>query len=106
MRALSKIFALETVGTGSSACVQQRDPNRAIGAMLANLVTPMSSDQLTPLAVLMDAMADVNRADPTSSGKLAGADYGNIANEMSQFCLDPTRGLEQFYAVIHQITGG
>jgi hypothetical protein len=47
----------------------------------------------------------VNRADPSSTAKFDGADYGNVANEMSEFCLDPTRGLEQFYAVIKQIAG-
>ncbi len=106
MRALTQIFALDQQGTGTSACSSQRDPNRALGVLLAKLVTPMASDELAPLDVLMSAIADVNRADPSSTTKLNGADYGNIANEMSQFCLDSTRGLEQFYAVIHQITGG
>ena len=60
----------------------------------------------TPLQTIMDVIGDVNRADPSLATKLDGDDYGNIANEMSEFCLDSTRGLEQFYAVIHQITGG
>ena len=54
----------------------------------------------------MNSIADVNRANPSLTTKLDGDDYGNIANEMSEFCLDSTRGLEQFYAVINQITGG
>ena len=66
----------------------------------------MSADELTPLDTLMSAVADVNRGNPSLTTKLDGNDYGNIANEMSEFCLDPTRGLEQFYAVINQITGG
>ncbi len=106
LRALTKIFELDVRGTGAATCSSQRDPNRAIGVLLRNLVTPMGADQQAPLEVIMSAMADVNRADPSSAAKLNGADYGNIANEMSEFCLDSTRGLEQFYAVIHQIIGG
>jgi hypothetical protein len=106
MRSLSRIFELDVKGTGASACESERDPNRAIGAVLGNLVTPMGSDAASPLYVLMNAIGDVNRADPGLTTKFAGVDYANVADEMSRFCLDSTRGLEQFYAVIHQVTGG
>ena len=106
MRTLTRIFEVDTkTAAGGATCSFQRDPNRAIGYVLGNIITPMSPDTLAPLDVLMDAIADVNRADPSQTTKLAGADYGNIANEMSVFCLDSTRGLEQFYAVIKQVTG-
>jgi hypothetical protein len=106
MRALTRIFELDTNGTGKNSCESERDPNRAIGVVLKNLVTPMGSDQPSPLYVLMNAIGDVNRSDPHVTTKFAGVDYGNVASEMSQFCLDETRGLEQFYAVIQQVTGG
>jgi hypothetical protein len=106
MRALSRIFELEQVGTGATACLKERDPNRVISVLLGGLVTPMGADSLTPVEVLMNGIADVNRADPSKTTKFAGTDYGNVSNEMSQFFLDPTRGLEQLYAVIRQITGG
>jgi hypothetical protein len=106
LRALTRIFELDTEGTGASACSLQRDPNRAIGVLLQNLVTPMGSDQLPPLDEVMSSIGDVNRANPALTTKFDGDDYGNVANEMSQFCLDSTRGLEQFYAVIKQVTGG
>jgi hypothetical protein len=105
MRSLDKIFAQEIQGTGADACMKERDPNRVIGILLQNLVTPMASDQEAPVEVIMSAIADVNRAAPEATTKLNGADYGNIADEMSQLCLDPTRGLEQFYTIIKQMTG-
>ena len=107
MRALVKIFEVDTTkGADGGTCSTERDPNRAIAFLLQGLLTPMSSSELAPLDVVMDSIADVNRADPSLTTKLDGADYGNIANEMSEFCLDTTRGLEQFYAVIKQVTGG
>ena len=54
--------------------------------------------------MLSDVVADVNRAYPGSQGKLDGSDYANIANEISEFCLDPGRGLEQVYAVVRAAT--
>jgi hypothetical protein len=106
LRAITRILELDIVGTGANACTSQRDPNRVISALLQFMVTPIASNELPPIDTLMSAIGDVNRANPSLTTKFDGEDYGNVANEMSQFCLDPTRGLEQFYAVINQITGG
>ena len=46
LRALSRILELDIVGTGANACTSQRDPNRAISALLQFLVTPMASNEL------------------------------------------------------------
>jgi hypothetical protein len=46
----------------------------------------------------------VNRAHPDQTTKLEAADYGNICNEISQFCLDKASGLEQVYEVIREAT--
>jgi hypothetical protein len=103
MRALDRIFAHELQKSPSGdTCVRERDPNRAIGALLKSLVTPMAADRPAPIEVIMSVIGDVNRAAPEKTTKFEGADYGNIANEMSELCLDGTRGLEQFYAVIRQ----
>jgi hypothetical protein len=104
MHAASRIFAREIVGTGDAACIRERDPNRALTVLLERLVTPMSPDRPAPLDVITSVIADVNRASPESSGKLLAHDYASIADEMSTFCLDGSRGLEQFYAVIHEAT--
>lgn len=68
------------------------------------MVTPMADNQLTPIEVIIDVVADVNRADPALTTKLDGGDYGNMANEISEFCLDPASGLEQVYEVVREAT--
>ncbi len=85
-------------------CAADRDPNGAIRVVLAALVTPMGDRAVTPLEVIADIIADVNRAAPEKTTKLDGADYGSIADEMSSFLLDKSRGLEQMYAIIKQAT--
>jgi hypothetical protein len=101
IRSMSRIF--EKTVDMQNACTKERDPNRALAAVLGNLVTPMGSG-VTPLEVIAGVVADVNRASPELTTKLQGPDYGNMANEMSEFMLDPSRGLEQFYSVIKQAT--
>jgi hypothetical protein len=68
------------------------------------MVTPAGATQLTPIEVLIDVAADVNRAHPAETTKLDGGDYANVANEISEFCLDPTTGMEQVYAVVRAAT--
>ena len=101
---LSRIFAAAKSAQGTETCSQEIDPNGAISAMLGHMVTPVSSTQSSPIEVLMDVTADVNRAHPDQTTKLDGADYANIANEISEFCLDPASGLEQVYEVVREAT--
>jgi hypothetical protein len=93
---------------GVEVCSRELDPDQVVPAALANLVTPMNGADgqptQTPLEVFMDVVADVNRADPTSTSKLTGTDYANIANEMDSFLIDPQRGMEQFYAIVRNGT--
>jgi len=65
-------------------------------------VTPIEAEKPAPIEIITDVIGDVNRASPEKTTKFDGADYGNIANEMSELCLDSSRGLEQFYAVIRE----
>jgi hypothetical protein len=102
LRALSRIF--EKIPSADNACWDTRDPNRALPNVLARLVTPTGNQSPAPIEVMMDVIGDVNRADPSSTDKFDGGDYGNVANEMSVFLLDPSRGLEQLYTVIRQAT--
>jgi hypothetical protein len=101
VRVLARIMEKETDPRG---CWATRDPNRVLGAILTNLVTPMSAVEPAPFEVIDDVVADVNRADPGQQTKLDGPDYGNMANEVSDFLLDPDTGMEQMYAVIKQAT--
>jgi hypothetical protein len=85
-------------------CADELDPDEVSALALADLVTPMTdsngNNTETPLEVILDTIADVNRQAPGTPGPLQDADLGNAANELSEFFLDPQRGLEQFYAIV------
>jgi hypothetical protein len=101
---LAHVFAQAHDSKGNELCSMEVDPNQAIASVLGNFVTPISSTQSPPIEALMDVTADVNRAHPNLTTKLDGADYANIANEISEFCLDPASGLEQVYTVVREAT--
>jgi hypothetical protein len=101
---LSRVFAAARNAQGAETCSSEIDPNGAIAATLGHMVTPAGTTELTPIETLIDVAADVNRAHPAVTTKLDGADYANVANEVSEFCLDPTTGLEQVYAVVRAAT--
>ncbi len=101
--------------SGNEICAREVDPNGVLDVALAHLVTPMpsgtdtstseSSPGVTPLEVIVDTVADVNRATPSdTSDPLAPPDYANVANELSEFLTDPERGIEQFYAIVRKAT--
>lgn len=73
---------------------------RVIPKILANAVTPMKDSPVTPIEVLIDVVSDLHRADPTVGDAFAPVDYGSVAKNVQEFLVDPTRGLEQFYAII------
>jgi hypothetical protein len=103
---LARVFAAATDGAGHELCGQEIDPDAALPVALQGLVTPMGPGQPTPIEVLTDVVADVNRAHPDQTTKLDGGDYANIAAEVSDFSLDPATGLEQVYDVVRQATMG
>jgi hypothetical protein len=93
---------------GTEICARELDANQVMQAALAKLVTPMTDANgqttETPLELFMDVVADVNRADPSSTAKLQGFDYASITDEVQGFLLDPQRGMEQFYAIVRNGT--
>jgi hypothetical protein len=93
---------------GAEICANELDPDGILDVALANLVTPMpgpgGQPGETPVEVILDAIADVNRAAPGAPAKLAAPDYENMASELSAFLLDGTRGLEQFYQIVRNGT--
>ena len=101
---LAHVFAAAHDEKGDEICAREVDPNQAIASILGNLVTPLSPTRSSPLEALIDVTADVNRARPDQTSKLDASDYANIANEIGEFCLDPTTGLEQVYAVVREAT--
>ena len=105
-RLTGRVYATPSGGSGAEDCSQEIDPNQVLTIALQNLVTPMNGPSYgalqgeTPLQVMLDAIADVNRASPGSTSKLAPNDYLNIAENLSDFLTNEQSGLEQFYAVV------
>jgi hypothetical protein len=89
---------------GAEICARERDPNHALVAVLGHLMTPADDASAAPFEVLLDVVADVNRAHPEAQGKLDALDYASIAFEVKDFAIDPARGLEQVYEVIREAT--
>jgi hypothetical protein len=111
MALLAKASGKAFDANGVERCDKELDPNQVLSQALANLVTPMGPDGKsgqTPLEVIVDVIADVNRiapADAANDVKLNGDDYTSIAANMNDFLTDKEHGLEQFYEVIRKGTG-
>ncbi len=104
---LARVLAESRDPDGTRVCARERDPSHAFAAVLRHLVTPATSGtpgEATPFEVLVDVVADVNRARPETRTKLTAPDYASIATEVRDFCVDPARGLEQVYEVIREAT--
>ncbi len=98
---LGRISGRAFDASGHEICSAELDPNQILAFALQNLVTPASaSSGQAPVLTIMDAIGDVNRADPSKSTSFQAIDYANVADNVSQFLIDPANGLEQFYAVV------
>lgn len=94
---------------GTEICSKEIDPNQVLAVALGHLVTPIKDGDFkgqTPLEVIIDVVADVNRVDPTQpyEGTLAKEDYASVSDNVVDFLTNKERGLEQFYEVIRQGT--
>lgn len=84
------------------------DKHHVLDHVLPNLVTPLDGGKgLTPLEIIMDTVADVNRLDASEPSDLHGAplttdDYKAIFDVTRGFMTDETRGLEQFYVILQR----
>jgi hypothetical protein len=104
---LSRISGRAYDANNTEICASELDPDGVMAIALANLVTPQQvNGQVTetPLEVILDAVGDVNRASPGATTPMNGPDLANVSNELSEFLLDDTRGLEQFYAIVRNGT--
>jgi hypothetical protein len=101
---MSRILGEARTTDGTRLCSKEIDPNRTLAVVLRRLVTPPPDGSPPPIEVLIDVAADVNRQRPQDLTKLSPVDYANIASEVSDFCANQSRGLEQVYTVIKQAT--
>jgi hypothetical protein len=90
---------------GKEICTKEVDPNQVLVAIMSRAVTPIKDGDFkgqTPLEVIIDVIADVNRVDPTQKyeGTLHQDDYANMSKNVVDFLIDPQNGLEQFYEVV------
>jgi hypothetical protein len=106
---LARVLEKQFDPDGAEICAKEIDPNGTLARVLGHLMTPMAPDQPAPIELLIDVVADVNRAHPElvaqgAAPKLDAGDYENIALEVRDFCVNPSRGLEQVYEVIREAT--
>lgn len=100
---LARIASRAFDKNGNETCNREIDPNGVLQIGLRNLVTPMTKGGQTgrtPLEVILDVVADVNRSNPDDTGRLGPGDYSNIATEVNDFLINKESGLEQLYAVL------
>ena len=78
------------------------DRYHVLDYVLPALVTPMDQGAgLTPLEVILDAIADVNRTDAEALGvPLDARDYGYVMQTLREFFTSETRGFEQLYYIV------
>ena len=82
------------------------DTDDTLSELLARTVAPRSeTDVSTPLDVLLDVIAEVNRSEPHARTTYRAADHTVLFHEVSDFLLDPERGLERLYAVVRSREG-
>jgi hypothetical protein len=104
---LTRLTAEGHDASGAPDCTNELDPNQVLTRMLEQSVNPIAlagNRTLTPVEVLLDTVADVNRASPEDTGAFHDADYASIAANVSDFIENRERGLEQFYAIVKNAT--
>ena len=81
--------------------VDRVDEHHTLSRVLQNLVSlPDDSSEETPLEVMIDVAAEVNRAEPGLSGPLSAEDGADVLGVTHDFFTSEDRGLERIYRVI------
>jgi hypothetical protein len=80
---------------------EKYDRYHVLNYVLPAIVTPIDGGAgLTPLEIIADAVADVNRTDSSLQTPLDQADYGHVFATVRDFFVSDTRGFEQLYYVV------
>ncbi|WP_394826843.1 hypothetical protein [Pendulispora albinea] len=107
---LARLSGRAYTADGVEHCGRELDPNQVLTIALQNIVKPMPATGGTtpqsPLEIIIDTIADVNRVNPDDASKLQAPDYGTMTQNVSEFLSDKERGLEQFYEIVRQGTRG
>ncbi len=103
-RGLVNLFATLFEIPATASCGKDAiDPHDVFATIAARIDAPMGDRAESPLEAIAGALFAINRADPTQSGALSKADFAATFGEVESFLLDRERGLEQIYAIVHQI---
>jgi hypothetical protein len=104
---LTRLTARAVDDHGDEQCARELDPNQVLTPVLQASVTPVSfapGRVLSPIEIILDTIADVNRAAPESDAPRSRDDYASITANVSDFLLNKERGMEQFYAIVKRAT--
>ncbi|MBK8169430.1 MAG: hypothetical protein IPK60_03685 [Sandaracinaceae bacterium] len=81
--------------------IRDLDDRHVMPFVLQNLVTPGSdTEQTTPLEIIVDVIAEVNRTEPGASGPLSVDDFNQVMTRTHDFLTDGDHGLERAYRAI------
>ena len=77
------------------------DRYHVLDYVLPGLVTPIDGGQgLTPVEIVMEAIADVNRIDADTLSLLDAEDFRAVFRTVDEFFTSETRGFEQLYYIV------
>ena len=82
--------------------IQVVDERRTMKAMMANMVALPAGEEETPLEVILDVIAEVNRRDPGAGGPMTVEDHHDTFSRAHDFLTSESRGMERLYQVIQQ----
>ena len=93
--------AADTAITALTALIgDDYDRYHTLDTILPLAVTPMGDGQVSPIEILLDTIAEVNRIDASTSAPLEAGDYKAMMGTVKDFLTSSTRGLEQFYFIV------
>ena len=79
--------------------LNQVDERRVLPTILSAAVQPTPSGE-TPVEILLDVVAEVNRTAPGVGGPMNAEDHRAVFGTATEFLLDEGRGLERIYDVV------
>ncbi len=100
---LARVFGRIYDKNGAENCAAETDPHGVNQVVLQHLLAPKLKGQ-APLDVLLSVIQQVNRANPKDTGPLSDEDIRHIAQEVSDFILNPRTGLERVNDFLHMVT--